>query len=246
MHGLVRTVALAIAVVLAVALSQPQLAEASPAPVPQPLKQAPLMQGQPPTYHWYWRHASATEWKYIKLARATHDANDSGTLNYRIAKRKFGSHVSWRRQYAAGWKIAGGRISHISSAELSKVKAVMNKYRRTAASFSVQPMATNCHGVTKKTGTSPWKYYLNSCDTNKLYEYLGLCGIAGGLVARFVPRVGTVIGPLMIAACGAIGLQIVTAQNNSTLHAIIIEVKDMGTYYGDGGGEQVEVKVVPQ
>jgi hypothetical protein len=70
---------------------------------------------------------SSTEHKALVLARKLKEKTPNNTMDYRVAKKAFGSSsrsVNWRRQYAAGWKLGGGKIAHVSKAELKKIEKV--------------------------------------------------------------------------------------------------------------------------
>lgn len=97
MHQFRRVAGPLVATVLALSLIGTSLprAHAAPTPTPQSLGQDP----------WIYRpQPSATVQNYVKRVKATVNALGAGTkvLDYRKAKKKFGSHFRWRRNFAAG------------------------------------------------------------------------------------------------------------------------------------------------
>ena len=70
-----------------------------------------------------------TQWKAAKRARDARNeaiSANGNTMDYRKMKSVFGTkskmQVDWRRQMAAGYRQAGGKIKHISKAENKAVE----------------------------------------------------------------------------------------------------------------------------
>lgn len=219
---IVRIITVFLAAIVAVALVQPR-ALASPKPIPQ---------SQGPSNGWKTAYLSHSEWDAVKRGVNVYTVNDSRTLDYRIAiaKYKTSPHpVNWRRQFAAGW-LKQGPISHISSSELAAVKRVQKNMGFAEQPLGVHPDTPNCTGVSKKTsGSTAVHYYFNSCQTtNAIYAAVGCIPLIGLFLGRLPGIGGTIVQGLGIAGCVITGGMISAARDNSSVHAIIVDVEDHG------------------
>jgi hypothetical protein len=203
---------------------------------------------------------SSTEHRALVLARRLKEETPRKTMDYRVAKKVFGSSsrdISWRRQYAAGWKLGGGKVAHVSKAELKKIEKVRKRSQSPVPHPDAQVAA--CTGVSGHKFLDPKKDdyyhadYLNSCETNRVIRNLGWCVGAAGLIGAMAghPGVGAIMA-LFIFGCGGTAGWVSTAQANSDLNAVIVMTGDTHKYYPvhptpqNPSRYQLPVKVKPQ
>lgn len=245
MHPIRRVMVLLVAasITLSLLISGTAIARANPAPTPM---------SSAPSYGTS-AHPSKSQWNAMTRAKNTIIANDFRVgLDYRIAKRKFGDHATWRREFAAGW-IFKGYITHISSTELKKVRQIRDNYRRSPA-LAPTPM-NGCSGVTKivhhntSRGSETWEY-LNSCRTSDRIEAYGGVMALGGFfgtiagIAKLHPA-GAAIMACLVGTAWLTKHQYVHAQNNSSKHAVIVKTIDYG-YNPTAGVHYYSTEVVRQ
>lgn len=137
---------------------------------------------------------SSTQWRAgVLSARARNTAmNARGTqMNYRKMKTVFGTknamQVSWRRQMAAGFRQAGGRIVYISKAENRQVEAMRKRIYRNRSPHRIgttvdrAAFKVTCKGRTGTVVRGNYTYqYLNSCEVIDLLWAWGGCVSAMG------------------------------------------------------------------
>ena len=210
---------------------------------------------------------SVARYNTIKIAAKLKGQTKGKTLDYRKAVKAFGegaSRTSWRREYAAGWKLGGGKISHVSKAELKKIDQERKEHQprssaKLSSSADLKAKAPNCSGrsgyVKKNYHTDDWPNwsYFNSCQTNKLIRNFTWCAGGAGLIAAMIAHPGvSAIMALFVFGCGGSAGWISTAASNSTLNAMIVKTGDIVKYYPEKPTPtnptryQVPVKVVPQ
>ena len=170
------------------------------------------------------------------------------TLDYRKARRYDQGRTELRRRYAAGWLYGHKSISHISTAELKKVKKhkpVHEKSWNTPGLLvgadlgtvaASGPRGTNCKGVTKQVFyTLPGydgaaiggDFWFDSCDTNWLIGAGVGTGFLSGVVASELKKY--LAGParaiiVIVGAIHAIGSAWLTAAKaNSEVGGVIIK-----------------------
>jgi len=227
-HPLVRWLIAAICMaVLATILSPTQAAVAEPVAPP-----ADLAAPAPTTHH---PRVSVTQYKAMKKVVRVKRKAHGRTLDYREAKKEFGKKVSWRRQFAAGWKLSGGKLTHVSKAEtkaIEKVRRAKQPPTPGAAALHLLQAAPNCQGrvgheLHPNTDYYHWDYF-NSCQTNKLIRNFSWCVGGAGLIAGMLgnPGVGAIMA-LFIGICGGAVGWISTAQANSDVSAIIVKNGDI-------------------
>jgi hypothetical protein len=241
MKRLVKVAVMPVAVALALTMTNPQ-AQAAP-------------RQEPAASTYKVKTIGPLAWNAAHRVQQVISANHSATLDYRVAAAKFRTapaahRNNWRRQVGAGWLLMHQPISHISATELAAVKHVLANYRRTT--LGVQPLHPVCYGVTKAVVHDPQRssYFYNSCATNNMKAGLLSCVIAAtavtSMLSRQVPSVAGVTG-LVIAACGLINVDIITAQSNSSVQGIIIDVINHGwSPYPYPGHEYVTYRVRSQ
>ncbi len=131
------------------------------------------------------------------------------TLDYRDAKKEFGKKVSWRRQFAAGWKLGGGKLTHVSKAETKAISKTRKRYQPPAPVLDARLLqaAPNCRGRTGHElhpGTDYYHWdYFNSCQTNKIIRNLTWCLGGAGFIGTVAGNPGVAaIMALFMAMCG--------------------------------------------
>jgi hypothetical protein len=118
------------------------------------------------------------------------------TLNYAEAT-KVGGRAKWRRQFTAGFYWQGGRVTHISDAELAEVKSFIPPSQAV-----ITQRAPNCQGVNKTVVVRHdarrriVDTYYDSCETLDLIfareeAAIVVCGIGSG-TAGLVSLVKTI------------------------------------------------------
>lgn len=171
---------------------------------PRPPAPAARLMSQAPTTHQpaYPRldQIPAAQTRGILLAgRLQHYATNRKThvLDYAKANRYDQGHVTFRRLFAAGWLTAGGRITHISSAERKKV----HSYVRRGDPFSSSRDhlgRKHCTGQNKvvTSGTHVSIYHMrvhrytaqwyDSCQTNLILFTFGTTAAVAAALAYFI------------------------------------------------------------
>lgn len=176
--------------------------------------------------------------------------NPSHTLDYRLVKKYLwpDNHQAWGRAFAGGWLSTGYKISHISAAELAKVKSTVKK---TAPSPALTPTpmrtCTGEHGVKKFSNDEVWQY-LNSCETTDMIGDRSIgsiwIGVFGALIAVADVPSGIMVG-IYDAVYATATQNIQNVQNRSDTNSIIIESRDYGINETNGT-RYVSWRVVPQ
>jgi hypothetical protein len=201
---------------------------------------------------------SPTEYKALRLSAKLKKQTRGQTLDYRKAKKIFGkgaTRASWRRQYTAGWKTAGGKTSHVSKAERKKIEAERKKYQPKSAIGTL----AKCEGKSGYVRLDPSQNdyfnlnYFDSCETNKLTRNIGWCvGIAGG-IAMMIPHPAVVaIMSLFVTGCGGTYAWVIAARDNSSLRAVIVKTGNVTKAQPANPTPQnpvryqVPVRIVPQ
>ncbi|MCW2804311.1 MAG: hypothetical protein JWN06_2528 [Propionibacteriaceae bacterium] len=227
----IRTLALALA-------SLAMLTSTALGPVPAAANSAPplLPAGSAPSRV----TLSATQWRaagYVTKARNYAVSAKGSTMNYTKMKKVFGTKnsllVDWRRQMAAGFRQAGGRITHISKAEKKKIEAKRKKvYGKrkplagAAVSGMVSPTSSPCLGRSGKAivnRNETHKYY-NSCETKDLEYYWGGCVLAMAFIGKFTEKAKKIDLPryLIGSFCGFEAAQIKRAADRSSTGSIYL------------------------
>lgn len=197
----------------------------------------------------------------VKMAAKLKSETKGATMDYRKARKIFGSHRSWRREYAAGWLAAGKKISHVTAAERREIAKARKRHLKPrdlrAGSFRLTPDGgSNCRGrsgyvrLDERRSDYFNRYYFDSCQTNVIIRNFGSCMGVAGLLAGLIPNPGTAAtAALVIFGCGAASSWVQTAQANSSVSAIIVETGRYVKYTPRTGGAsryQTPVKVRPQ
>lgn len=148
-----------------------------------------------------------------------------GHLDWRAAKKYFGKHTTWRDDFAAGAQGGGANLDHASKATKKRLKkrwdAMGSSPLRTTDSAQ-RGGGTNCTGTSKSVkwnGKRSENWY-DSCDTNVLLRKWGACTGAMGFAAFAAPSYWATVPVIFGLICGQNILDIQTAQNNSSVHAI--------------------------
>lgn len=184
-------------------------------------------------------HHQVSNWtlRIIRAGAKSRVSTNSRWINHRKVRKYFGSMITNRRRFEAGWRKGGGHITNISAAESRAVNRVKNSLTaRTMRSQAAQPMLSpNCRGTTKtvdgqiagnpvffKSITHQW---FNSCDTTKIkYGYescaagygLGMVLVGGNKWMMVLMAIGVFI-------CTVGTAEVSAAQDNSNLNAVIID-----------------------
>jgi hypothetical protein len=151
------------------------------------------------------------------------------TMDYRKANAADGGHSTTRRRFAAGFWVGGGRIAHISTAELKKVRRYIPRGSQVqpwrGASVPAVRAAAPCTGhrgyVTRVGGSRHriW-VWMNSWETINVVAALnGAAVIAGILTITPLAIYGGVICAML--ALGAIYLD--WRQSQSQWNAVKVE-----------------------
>lgn len=196
---------------------------------------------------------STTQWKAVKLVtKARNDAVTPGgaSMDYAKVKRIFAVNktygTDWRRQMAAGYLQAGGRITDISKVEKAKVNAMRKKMygkkRVSGAARSLKDLSPYCTGKSGKVVVNKHESHTNynSCQTDDLVDlWTGCMGLMGSAVAlatkKKVPKLAIpayVIGVF----CAAERKVLTRAQRQSKDRAVYIRMYQQQTYVPYPGG----------
>jgi len=200
---------------------------AEPVAPPADVAEAPA-----PTTHS--ARVSVKQYKAMKKVVRVKRKADGRTLDYREAKKEFGKKVSWRRQFAAGWKLGGGELTHVSKAETKAISKTRKRYQPPAPPLDARLLqaAPNCRGRTGHElhpGTDYYHWdYFNSCQTNKIIRNLTWCLGGAGFVGTVAgnPGVGAIMA-LFMFMCGGAVAWIAAPQADSDLNAIIVKNGDI-------------------
>jgi hypothetical protein len=236
-----RTIAAA-AVTLGIALAGlPVPAQAAP---PDPAPIAALINA--PVKYKHTPSVSKSQMVGLKIARSVANSTKGRTLDYKFARKKFGSHYIYRRQFAGSWVAAGGSIKNISAAERKKVYKYRIRARVSSAAISAK--AGNCTGDTAffsfGSGSSSYHFF-DSCATNNLKANLTFCMTGAGFTAALFRHEGVSVSvSILIAACGVSSTWISTAQSNSAKNAIVIICQNFYNY--SNGRYRSPVVIKPQ
>lgn len=129
------------------------------------------------------------------------------TLDFRKANAADGGHTTSRRQSLAGWLYAGGKITHMSSAEHKKTLSYIHKGNAYASLPHTQTGKVICSGSDAIVnyakhwyGPPNSRWYFNSCRTAKILWTMDTVIIVSGAVAAFA----AVSENLVLAAWSAI------------------------------------------
>jgi hypothetical protein len=154
-------------------LVSPALAQAVPSPEPSIHAQS---QDKPRPRYTKTTQLTSTEKKQVDLgARIIHysvsKAGGRRTMDYRKADKYDQGHPTARRRVVAGFILGGGKVGHISKAELKRVRAYIpkgNPYKGLPKNVFGVPQ---CEGVSKTVKYHPvpsrnFRIYMNSCDTS--------------------------------------------------------------------------------
>lgn len=174
----------------------------------------PDAEGQPPRFRVEWRSVPKAKKKQIQVAvdiirRAV--SKDGKTLDYKKANKYDKGEVGVRRQLAATYLWSGRKVSHISKAELKKVKKHISKKKKPKG-FSherVQSFGTSCpgnSGVTtvydKHGARRGWAVYLNQCQTTAITATMQGIGATTAILAISLGKKR----PDAAAACGIVSI----------------------------------------
>jgi hypothetical protein len=163
-----------------------------------------------------------------RMARASVNRR-ARTMDYRKANAADGGHVVTRRRFAAGFWAGGGRINHISRAELRRVK------REILPGVRVQPWVRqarvkgpSCTGLSKFQGPIDneltWtRTWLNSCETNNIVHFTIMAASFVGILCIFIPFAWVAGVSAGMAAIGAEYLAL--QQDRSPVNATMVQSK---------------------
>lgn len=192
-------------------------ATATAAPV-QPDPQVTAESVYPGPYTWDDRRISSGRKKDLAAASSIFKhavSKKRKTLNYVTANKYDKGRVTARRKFAAGYWWAGGRITHISKAELAKVKTYRPKHKRPrgAASFASTDGALNAQIARCTSRSAVYKHvngskfynviFYNSCETKAVIDALNSAALLAGVVALVQPEAAPLSGA--VAALLVIG-----------------------------------------
>lgn len=162
----------ALAMAVSLALVAPS-AQAAPPPPSPPSSSRSVSNGHYVTL-------SKGETEAIKLARkATLKAESGRKIDWKKAKKVFGSHTSLREGSGAGcWSRRGDweQFRNITKTDKKKIIAWANNHPGPNPQMrAMRPKA--CTGVTKTTSSPAWLtiQWYNSCDTNNVKALLDVC-----------------------------------------------------------------------
>lgn len=181
-------------------------------------------------------HHQVSQWnlRIIRAGAKSRTSTKSRWIDHRKVRKYFGSMVTNRRRFEAGWRKGGGHITNISTAESKAVNRI-KLVARTMRSQVAHPMSPNCRGTTKtingqirgnpvffKSITHQW---FNSCDTNRIkYGYEGCAaGYGLGMVLVGGNKWMQVLMAIGVFICSVDTAEVSTAQDNSNLNAVIID-----------------------
>jgi hypothetical protein len=215
----------------------------------------PTASSQGPRYT-YTVHFGSSTYKLAQLVAKMKKQTKGRTLDYRVAKKVFGkgdTRVKWRRQVAAGWWDAGGKLSHISKAERRKVDAFRDRVGQSQL-YALQAACTGRSGHERLDPTKEDYFnrnYYNSCQVNIIKRNFSICGLAAGAVGVIFRNPGvTAMMALVGFVCGGTSAWLAAAQENSDVLAVIVMTggiqKETPRPPGSPVRYQIPVKVVPQ
>ncbi|MGI3781013.1 MAG: hypothetical protein ACRYG2_09565 [Janthinobacterium lividum] len=114
------------------------------------------------------------------------------TIDLRRAEKYDGGHTTSRRQSLAGWLYAGGKISHMSTAERKRTLSFIHKgnaYASLPHTSAGKVICTGSDQIVKysahKHGPPNFRWYLNSCRTKKVLWTMDSIVVVSGAVAAF-------------------------------------------------------------
>lgn len=178
---------------------------------------------------------SKAQMKGLRIARTVVLKDTKGkVLDYKKAKKHWGKHTTYRRQFAGAWIAAGGKVTHISKKERKKVNRWVLRAPVPAAN-GMHAQARHCTGRTAYYWV-PWTnyYYYDSCRTNDFQRNAAFCMTGAGFAAAALPNPGAAVTiSLLIAGCATTATWINSAQQNSDVNAIIV-VTQRGYDYSRG------------
>lgn len=188
---------------------------------------------------WIHHRVSSATMKIIKAGAHARNSTNSKYLDHRQAKKAFGGmEIIYRRRFEAGWRKGGGHLTHISARESRAMSKIVRSLRprsvRNGQAIAV-PMSPNCRGTTKTVNghaqgnavffKSIMHQWFNSCDTNKIRYGYETCAAGYGLGMVLVG--GTpwmkVLMAIGVFICTVNTGEVIAAQNNSSLNAVIID-----------------------
>lgn len=203
---------------------------------------------------------SAAQWKAATLAvKARNSAlNASGSkMNYRKMKIVFGTksaaRVSWRRQMAAGFRQAGGRIVYISKAENAAVERVRKSiyqnrlpHRMLSAEADSVNFRASCRGLsgTVVKGNTTWQY-LNSCEVVDILWAWGGCVAVMGAISHFAGEEKRVKWPAYAigAWCGYQASIVGKEAQKSEYGAVVVRTQRQEAYQPYPGQVRYSVRI---
>ncbi len=206
-----RKVLLVSALSLALAASVSPVAQGAPSPAPDLSKALSVGIGNPGPLYRDQRQIPKVDQAKIKLAvKIIHNSVDrrSRVLDYRYADKNDENKVWERRRTVAGWMMGGGKVAHISQAELKRVKAVIAR-GDAYAEIRAQSGELRCRGKSGVHFYGKWmdmKIWLDSCETARMIFIGTVVAIAVGTILSAVFATNPATAPLALITliCGAI------------------------------------------
>lgn len=201
-----------------------------------------------------------TQWKAAKLARDARNKAmraDGMAMDYRRMKTIFGTksktRIGWRREMAAGFRQAGGRLTHISKAEARLVERRRRQIYASDALLARDQSSTrrkpdpggDCKGRTGTVVKGKTSYqYLDSCEVIDLTYAWGTCASTMGAIGFFASSSKRVSWPayLIGAFCVYWAGELARAAAKSDDHAIYIQTYKAEAYRPYPGGVRYHIR----